>query len=53
MDETKVTQHLDKDPNDPRAFEPTPDLPSLNDPGQSGEEALQKPGKKVADKSAE
>lgn len=34
--ETKVTQHLDRDLNDPRNAEPTPQLPSLNDEGQQG-----------------
>lgn len=27
----EVTFHLDRDPNDPRNFGPTPSLPSLND----------------------
>lgn len=30
-----VTQHLDRDPNDPRNQEPTPALPSLNDEDQN------------------
>lgn len=30
-----VVEHLDRDLNDPRNAAPTPQLPSLNDPGQS------------------
>lgn len=33
-----VTQHLDRDPNDPRNVEPTPVLPSLDDPKMQGPE---------------
>lgn len=36
--ETKVTQHLDRDPNDPRNAAPTPNLPSMDDPSQQGPE---------------
>lgn len=35
VSEEHVQYHLDRDPNDPRTKEPTPKLPSLNDPGQS------------------
>lgn len=33
-----VTQHLDRDPNDPRNVAPTPVLPSLDDPKMQGPE---------------
>lgn len=33
-----VTQHLDRDPNDPRNATPTPVLPSLDDKSQQGPE---------------